>query len=323
MDKKGFQMSFAWIFAIVAGAVILFIAIFFAIGLINTGTYEINTKTAQALSNLLDPLQTATEEAKINNIELAKETKIFTSCRLTGKFGENKLQVSEKIELQGQDWSDLGGEIPASKNQYIFAEDQIQGEKLYYLIMPFKMPYKTADIVIMHTKQYCFVSPPDDIADFVEDLSYEDGSNMNITDDVSECARDSVSVCFAHGNCDIVVQSACQGISCEGYERGFVLKNDEELYFIDNLMYAAIFSSPGNYQCGVERLMMRLKHLSEIYLEKARFVSIKGCGTGLAGDISSLMEMAENFNELENLNLIKIKAEEINEINRGAECRLF
>ena len=81
MNKKALEMSFAWIFAIIAGAAIIFIAVYIATTIVNIGEYEINTKTTQAIVNLLDPLQTSSEQGKTPEpLTLTKETRIYTFC---------------------------------------------------------------------------------------------------------------------------------------------------------------------------------------------------------------------------------------------------
>ena len=58
MNKKGMEFGFAWLFAIIVGGVILFLAIFGVSKLIDTSQEEINTKVAVEFANVLDPLQT-------------------------------------------------------------------------------------------------------------------------------------------------------------------------------------------------------------------------------------------------------------------------
>ncbi|MAG07348.1 hypothetical protein CMI46_00860 [Candidatus Pacearchaeota archaeon] len=325
-NKKGFQMSFAWIFAIIVGAVILFLAIFFAMSLLRTGNYEINTKTAQDLSSLLDPLQTGSEEAKSDLVSLTVETRIYTSCNSRGYFGENRIRVSEETSFLQQEWSDIGGDIPATQNQYVFAEDMIQtkDKELYFFIMPFEMPYKVADVMVWHTQKYCFVNPPENVESLIDNLQNREESNLEVSDSGSSCSRESVSVCFgASSGCDVSVSDSCNGVNCEAYDEGIVRKNGNDVYYVGNLMYAAIFSSEDNYLCGVKRLISRVEHLSEVYGEKAKFVKSKGCGTGLVSDVNSLVSLARNYNDLRELGVIKSKAEDIDIKNRVAVCRLY
>ena len=313
-NKKALEMSFAWIFAIIAGAAILFIAVYIAITLVDVGEYEINTKTTQAIINLLDPLQTSTEQGKTPEpLTLTKETRIYTMCSSSGNFGENRIQIQEKSGFRDNQWTEKSGDI-GTISQYIFADEEIQGKKIYFFIMPYKMPFKVADIMILHTKPYCFVNPVREIKDFIEPLS---GNGINITNSVSQCPGNSIKVCFeTKTGCDIGVYGAGEGI-------GIVQKDGKEIVYQGNLVYAAIFSSKNNYECGVKRIMMRLEYLSELYSKKAGFVSIKGCNTGLLSDINLLGTLAHNFKNPNDLNSIKTQADEIDRKNENAICQLY
>ena len=192
-NKKALEMSFAWIFAIIAGAAILFLAVYIAIALVNVGEYEVNTKTTQAIINLLDPLQTSSEEGKTPEpLTLAKETRIYTMCSSSGNFGENRLQIQEKSGFRDNQWTEKSGDI-GTINQYVFSDETIEGKKLYFFIIPYKMPFKVADIMILYTEPYCFVKPPRKIEDFIEPLS---GNSLNITNSISQCPSNSIKVCF-------------------------------------------------------------------------------------------------------------------------------
>ena len=50
LGKRGFEFSFAWIFAVVVGAFILVLAIYAATQIIATEKYNLNTQTAAQLT---------------------------------------------------------------------------------------------------------------------------------------------------------------------------------------------------------------------------------------------------------------------------------
>ena len=182
VNKKALEMSFAWIFAIIAGAAIIFLAIYISTTLVNSGEYEVNTKTTQAIVNLLDPLQTSSEQGKTPEpLNLIKETRIYTICSSSGKFGENRIQIQEKSGFENNQYTEKSGDI-GTINQYVFADDMIEGKKIYFFIIPYKMPFKIADIMILYTKPYCFVNPPRDIEDFISPLS---SNSLNITNSMA------------------------------------------------------------------------------------------------------------------------------------------
>ncbi len=317
--KKGFSANFSWIFAIIVGAVILFLAFFIAMQIFGTGEYERTTETAKSLSNVLNPMITGFESFRGDSIELKKETRIYNSCSLIGKFGENRVQVSEKVDLGDKEWSDRGGNIPAPKYQYVFAEDVVETEdkELYFLSAPFRMPFKTGEIMIWYSKKYCFVDPPREIRTYVRNIG-----NINIEENLENCRANSIKVCFGRNDCDIVVEDGCNREGCEEYEEGRVKKENKAVFYTGNLVYGAIFGSVENYKCNVERLMKRLESLSEVYEVKSQIISNR-CGSGLTQDITEMKKMAQNYDGLEDLLEIKIKSEEIEEKNRDAICELY
>ncbi|MEA3329421.1 MAG: hypothetical protein U9Q06_01635, partial [Nanoarchaeota archaeon] len=204
-NKKGFQESFTWIFAIFVGGLILIFAVFFAVKMIGTNEPIQNTKTSQELVAIFEKLQTGSEDEKTDRIELVKETRIYTDCSSSGDFGENRIQISERSSFGG-DWSKKGGGVSSMHNQYLFAEEMIQGKDLYFLIIPFNMPYKTADMMIMYSQEYCFVNPPEIIEEFIEDLNSE-RTKLKKVHRISDCESEDVKVCFSNSNgCDVIVK---------------------------------------------------------------------------------------------------------------------
>ena len=137
---------------------------------------------------------------------------------------------------------------------------------------------------------------------------------------MSKCGnRENIkNVCFAGGSCDISVN--CYEDSCEG---GSIRKDGKEIIFTGGLLYGAIFGSYENYDCNAKRLMNRLSELSNIYKEKAVFISGRGCTTGLEEDMNNLGALAGKYKKLQDLNAIQEKAMEIEEKNRNLECQLF
>ncbi|MEK6873805.1 MAG: hypothetical protein AABW91_03090 [Nanoarchaeota archaeon] len=322
MNKRGFEFSFVWLFSILIGTIIIFLAIYTATKLIGSNEYEINTKTAADLRNILNPLGTSFEDSKSEKIELIKDTRVYVTCNSEkGSFGENRIQLSEKSSFK--DWTEPGGDV-SIENQYLFAENRIQGRTVYFIITPFEMPYKVADIMSAFSDEYCFVNTPDKIKKEIESLK-GNVLPINFSSSPSKCDEKSISVCFQSNGCDINVRGTCSGQDCEGnlFKNGLVEKNNTQMYYSDGLLYGAIFSSPENYQCNVKRLARKLGYVSEVYSEKAR-LSATRCNTGLQSDAVLLSKLAENYKTLNDLKLIEAQADIINTKNTAlGECNLY
>ena len=301
-QTKGYlQISFTWLFAIIAGAFILFIAIFMTAKLIGTEQMTQDAKTGKEIGVLLNPVEMGLESAKSTSITMPVETRITTKCEENNKFGEQIINLSQKSFGK---WTETRTEVRFI-NKYIFSENP-EGKTFYIFAKPFDLGFKVADLIYMTSseKKYCFRNAPDEIKD---ELEFLDKGNF-FTD---SCPDDSVKVCFK-GSCDIEVN----------YNSRYVIKEGKKMYFSDDaLMYAAIFSDSENYECQVKRLMQRTANLALLYEDKANFISIKGCNSNL--DLLRLKNAAQSLSSSANLNFVSSIAEEIDDKNKFAECRLW
>jgi len=310
MKKRGYlQISFAWLFAIIVGAVILFLAIYASTKLMSISQYELDTKTAKNLGILLNPLETSFETAKVTFFTLPIETRIYNKCEDYGDFGKQIIQISQKSFNK---WPEPAEEISFS-NKYIFSEREIEGKKFYVFSKPFDFPFKVSDLIYITSskKEYCFINPPDDIG---EEISYLNQKNLLLEDELKEegkdCPENSIKICFGSGDCEIHVYG----------DR--IEKNGEKLYFEgDALMYAAIFSDKDVYDCQLKRLMQRTKHLALIYQDKAEFIARTGCHSNL--NLNLLRNYAEDFSDSNDLAFMISIVNDIKDKNEDANCKLF
>lgn len=305
LGKRGIELSFGWMFALIAGAAILFLAVFFAWQLLKIGEQEVDAKTTEQLSILFDPMETGLASSRsFAPINLNRETRVYSECKETGEFGESILALSSKYF---EKWSERGVSKKIN-NKYIFSEDRLEGKKLYFNSLPFEMPFKVSEIIMMYNKNYCF---PED--------SEISGSGI----ETDNCSSDSIKVCF-ESSCDISIYGLCSNYNCKSdYDYGYVIKNNSRMYFAGNLMYAAIFSSPENYECNVLRLMKRLSYLAILYQEEASFLEGRGISTGLESDMISLASLARSVKTSEDLLFMKEQVDIIESKNEALNAKLY
>ncbi|MFH1365161.1 MAG: hypothetical protein ABIH28_01085 [archaeon] len=303
-SKRAMQLPFAWIFASLVGAVILFLSIHIAVKLINTGETEIDLKTGKSIGILLSPLEIAFESAQTTLLVLPVETRIYGECANTGNFGEQRIKISQ---LSFKEWTDTNLRV-SFQNKYIFSKNYSEGKNFYIFSKPFEMPFKIADLIYLSSskEKYCFVDSPENIKEELESLGQGNIETKN-------CSQDSMKVCFSLGSsCEIGVD----------YSMGVVAKKSDRLYFEgDALMYAAIFSDAAVYECQVKRLMQRVEQLSLLYRDKDALVSQKECNSNL--NLVSLATLARNLEDSRELNVINNIAKEIKIENEYADCRLW
>jgi len=305
MKKRGaLQISFSWLFAIIVGAFILFLAIYAAVKFINVGDTEQSVRTGKEIGILLTPFATSVESAKTSTLTMPIESRIYAKCEEDNIFGKQILQVSQKSFNK---WVETDLDV-VFYNKYLFTENPAEGKNFYIFSKPFAFPFKVADLIYLSPaeKKYCFSNAPEEIKEELESLNQK---NLLTKD----CPDESIKVCFeSNSNCEIIVN----------YNLGYLNKKEKRVYFETNaLMYAAIFSSPDIYECQLKRLMQRTNQLALLYRDKANFVSRTGCTSNL--NLLELSSLTNNLESSANLAYIKNLVDKIKEDNYIADCRIY
>lgn len=319
-NKRAFEMSFNWIFAMLAGGFILFLAIFAANRFTDIGQEVLYTETSASLVALLDPFETGLASSKSDIINFQKESKVIFTCSYKDNrpFGRQRISFAEK---KGKEFTEPGGEFPVN-NKYVFAENEVEGKQLKIFSKPFFMGYKVADLIVIFSQDYCFYQAPNDIS---EELSNIPG--VFLTKNLNNCTGKKI-VCFdsEDSKCNIKIIGSCTGFECKNlYESGKVIKGSKEIYFTNNLIYPAIFSSPEIYECNLKRLMSKFKELGEVYIGKIAIIENSGCSSQIEPDLRILISSTENLESSRDLAGIVNLASDMNIKNGGvsSECRLY
>ncbi len=320
MNKKGIEMAFSWIFAIIAGAVILFSAIYITTRMIGTERKVSDTLVAAELDNLLHPIETNLEDSKYVNIRFVDETRVFNNCSAKGVFG--KQQISTASKLIGNDWGEQSVR-KTSFNKYIFSRGVEEGKKIHAIVKPFEMPFKIADLTILYGGNYCFVNPPSDIEDEINDLSGDGVQDVgvNISTSLSACPQNAETVCFNMIGCDTNVNT----LGSSSNIQGSISKDGETVYYYGgSLLLAAIFSDTEIYECQIKRLMSRAGELGAVYAKKATYLEGSGCSNNLVQDLQSFVVASAINNSHEFVQQVVNLANDLEERNGNiAKCKVF
>lgn len=310
-SRKGFiQISFPWLFAIIVGIFIIFLAIYGVTKLIKTEQTVQDIKTSKEIGILLNPLETGFEDVKKPTpLGFPVDTRMYNDCTIDGQFGKQIIRVSQKSFNQ---WTDTDIDIGFS-NKYFFSKDIVEGKEMFVFSKPFKFPFKVTDLLylISSNEVYCFINPPNDIEEELEDIGSENLLSENCSN-----IKNVTKVCFTGGsNCDVNVNTVSQSIE----------KREGKVYYEgDALMYAGIFSEPEIYECQLQRIMKRLKILTELYNNKAVLIIASNCNTNLEGDLLQLNSLADSFQD--SVDLFKM-TDTVNEIERknndNSRCKLW
>ncbi len=307
-NKKGFlQISFPWLFAIIVGIFILFLAIYGVTKLIRTEEKVLGARTSKEIGILLNPLETSFAQSTL--IGFPVETRIYNDCDLIGEFGRQLISISQKSFGK---WTQTEFDRVSFSNKYIFSNSEIEGEKMLIFSKAFDFPFKIASLIYMTSSddKYCFIDSPDDIKEEIESIRQE---NL-LTENCSEL-NGVINVCFSKkDDCNVIVY----------YKEKYIEKSEGKTYFIDDsLMYASIFSDKRVYECQLKRLMKRLSVLALLYRDKANLISGIGCQTNLNQDLVLLSNQAQNLKDSSNLFAIETTAEELNRKNQNSICKLW
>jgi hypothetical protein len=309
MKKRGVEFSFAWIFSLIVGAVIIFLAIY------GTGSFVKNERTIQDTESakefeiLLRPVATGVESGKLSTITFPEISRVYNDCSDLRSFGQQEISVSQKSRI-GEKWQDPGVGAK-SFDKYLFSSEISEGEKFSVFSKPFKFPFKVADLIFMWSdeEEYCFVNPPTEVELEIDSLRPE---NIFIADSLEECSLKSKKVCFALAGCDIDVSLTSKSVRKEG----------ESVFYEGPLIYGAIFSDPKIYECQVRRLMKRTSELSLVYLDKSNLLSPRGCSSNLESDLF-IYSNATKIKDSSSLKVVASLANLMEDKNDKLSCRLF
>ena len=315
LKKKG-VIEFSWIFALIVGAVILFLAFYF----IGTKFTEKNVlggiQTEQSLDIIFNPFSSfgslGATSSKTN--ELKRSENLSFSCDYNNLGYNSILVYTEAVS-------------PPRKvyDKYLFTENLTHGRNFQIISKPFVMPWRVADLIYFFSKDdtYCFVNFPNMKEEFGDSITGLNISNFKFTLSGS-CPAESIKVCNCNGcgsqssGCDMTVD----------YSQNVVIKNSGRSFFVDDAtMYAAMFSDPVIYNCNLKRLAKRIDSQIDVYMGKASALSSR-CGASF--NLASLRIAAEGLYDARNpgetkngLNDLKGSADLLKNQNMGAECKLF
>jgi hypothetical protein len=316
VKKRAIAMSFNWLFAILAGGFILFLAIYGTVKIMEGGSNTDNTETAAKLAGILDPLGSGLASGKSASVNFNQDTKTYYRCESRSKFGDMSIAFSQRGI--GDRYSEKGQFIDT--NKYIFAEREIEGKKLYVYSKPFEMGFKIDDLIVISSKDYCFYQAPNEIKDEVKGLNIE---NIKLIDNLKNCT--GTTVCFgSRTNCDISVYGMCENYNCDSkYDYGKVIKNKKEVYYVDSLMYGAIFSSNEIYECNIKRLMKRFVALSSVYMDKIKIIELKGCSSNIETDLTGMLAIARTINNSQGIYSMSQLTQTMDAKNSASICKLY
>lgn len=315
INKKAFEFSFSWLFAIIVGAAVIFLAVYAINQFIGSEKTKQDAELGKELGILLTPIETGLETGKITKITMPLETRISNDCSSSGTFGSQKISTSTKSLTKKYDSSAIASSF---QNKYIFSEETIEGKDYLAFSKPLLMPFKIANLIYLwpSSEEFCFVNPPKEVEEEFSNLQI----NVAIALSTASCSKSSKKVCFTSSGCDIDVS-----LDSSGKIKGSLKKKSSDRVYFESsaLLYSAIFSDSKIYECQLKRLMKRASELSWVYYGKSLFVSQKGCSSNLELELAEYANKTFSLNSSLQLREISSDSETIRRKNNDLSCRLF
>jgi hypothetical protein len=329
-NRKGFEMSFGWLFAVIVGAVVIFFAIYFASNLIQSQKDYGNSKSAKQFDILLYPAGTGLEENKLDTIIFPIDTLVTLGCNPAGNFGEQIITTLSSSTISS---NNIQRPKPTtSKDKYLFGKENFNAKTVLVFSKSWKFPFKVADLVYLidSKERYCFIQTPTNIKKEIERMRQENSianSSFILADNEKDCKSvTSTKVCFyfsagssfSNSECDYNVNP----------EIGKIWKGSDVVYYDpqaqDNaLFFAAIFSEPHYYECQLKRMMKRTSALSSVYYEKTVSLGEFSCGSGVAPLFLEYSNITKSLNNSYYITQIYDMSNDIGRRNEKLLCPIF
>ena len=262
MKTRG-QTEFVWIFSLIIGAMILFLAIYASSKVLKTGAYYTEAEIVRSFDIILNPFSAI---GSIASLTLSKEINMpyETEMNITCSGDSEKISLRQVEKNNKGEWT-----TPYTiKNKYIFSEQIIRGKKFSAFSKPFKLPWRVDDMIYLVSKNYCFINPPTKIEN---ELNSINATQIKVAVSSEQCGPGTdVRVCFAPNFNDCSSNDAMVS-----YYSNYLEKNGRLFFLDDASMYAAIFSNKQTYDCNMKRLLNRLSIQTSIIIEQANI--LKSC----------------------------------------------
>jgi len=291
INKRG-EFNFVLLFAIIAGTIILLLAVYGAVKTGDSLTKQTEAELAKSLEIITDPLQAGFAEIATSKIIFKKETRLTTSCNDFDGFGDNVVSIQTRSSI-GEDWT-VDPFRYTINNKYLFS-DTTSGKTFHVFSEKFTTGFKVADLLFITPRNFCFVSPPEDIEEEMTGLRAPN-IGLKLSNGNNTCKEDAETVCFNRGGCNITITPKCNQAQCKSeYDFGVVTDiNGEQIPYSGGLMFGAVFADKDTYECNVKRLLYRASRIADVLAQKIDFMSARGCDSLMKADLVAFTALLQN-----------------------------
>ena len=283
---KSQAQQFAWMFIIIAGAIIIAFFVMITVRYMSLQELKENAEVSLSLYNQLYGLKKISTQAALP-INLLFPRKISFSC---GSF-----QVGNFLSL-------------SLSKQIVFAPSKIEANKLLVWMVPWKYPFFVDNVFLISSPKESYTVVYDtSSAEFVRkipnlfNLAKTQGTPSTIA---------GKTISLASYSADVNIDLANQEVEISGSKYPL---------FGDALAYGAMFAD--DYECMVDICLTKLLDIAKIYEQKASYMQIyyRNCNYGpIKQKIQSFIKAIED----KDYSKIKQYSKEIDTLNNqfSGEC---
>lgn len=309
--NRGIEFSFSWLFSLLVGGVILFLALYASKSLVQTERQAQESELGVELTNVFTPLRTGGAETLIPRaITFPQPVAITLRCTPQG----TAVRVAARDNLAGRSepYESL------VRDSFVSGNITLQGKRVMSLVLPVALPYHVGDLIVLWSGSYCFIDPPDSVR---ERLELADNETIRIAPSLAHCAPQSTKVCFAGSAspkvCDIRIDSVSETLTFRG---------GKPQPYTGNLLYAGLFGTADQYECLVRQVAQQTALLGERYRTKSAFISsgqTTGCAGGMEGVLNTYVLQARAVNGSQGLPGLASAAEHLAASHDSLLCPLW
>lgn len=271
--KRGIEFSFSWLFSLLVGGVILFLALYASRSLIQTERQVQESELSVAFTNVFTPLRTGGAETLVPRA-ITFPQPVALTLRCTPKGTAVRVTAKDNLAGTSEPYESL------VRDSFVSGNTTIQGKHIMSLVLPVRLPYLIGDLIVLWSHPYCFVDPPEAVR---EKIGLADTNTIQLAPAVAYCSSKSVKVCFAGSAspklCDIRVDQISET---------FTFTGRTPQPYTGNMLYAGLFGTPDQYDCLVRQIGEQTALLAERYRAKSALVG-SGQSTGCSGGMEEIL----------------------------------
>jgi len=277
-NKKGIEITFSWIFAIIAGTLIFLFFVGFAADNMDLFGKLTAIRVSEEMNSAFTGLKTGLVSTSLS---FNKEVKLQFKC------------IGEKKEKLIVGWR-------SGKNLYdnlVFSPEELNGNEFLLMTKSWNVPYKVDNFIFISDKRnYCLIKTPYELknklpSDFESLLKYEscNGKTITFSQDENNCSS-FFTINYEYDSVNNLYGSICLG------------DGKPLLFYGDAMIYAAIFGD--QFDCLYPLIEEKFKIMRDVYLNKIVDISCSNKG-GLQNAITNMdtiNKIQTYFNNIDDLN---------------------